>query len=84
MTTQGTTGPTGGWVQIGNVISQWGSGVVTTAGVTFNFMKAYTDNPPTVVISGMTGAPYEVTISKTGFSAKSSVGGTGTWHAIGT
>jgi hypothetical protein len=70
---------------MGNVISQWGSAVILTAGATMTFMKPYRDAPPTVVISGMTGAPYEVSISKTGFSAKTSSGlGTGTWHAIGT
>jgi hypothetical protein len=69
---------------MGNVISQWGAGVVTTAGTTFTFVRPYTDAVPTVVVSGMTGAPYEVAVSKTGFSAKSSVGGTGYWHAIGT
>jgi hypothetical protein len=31
----------------------------------------------------MTGAAYEVSVSKTGFNVKSSVTGTGTSHAIG-
>jgi hypothetical protein len=38
--------------------------------VTLAFAKPYTDNPPTVVISGMTGAPYEVSVSKSGFNPK--------------
>jgi hypothetical protein len=71
---------------MGNVISQWGAGVITPApvGTTFTFSRAYIDGAPTVVVSGMTGAPYEVSVSKTGFNVKSSVSGTGTWHAIGT
>jgi hypothetical protein len=60
-------GPSG-YLQHGNFIDCWGTITATTTGVTGNFAKPYTDNPPIFTLGGVTGvtggAPYVAGITE--------------------
>jgi hypothetical protein len=81
----GATGATGGWRQIGNIIENWGS-VVMTASTSITFLRPYVDNSPTITASGTdpTKAPQISALSKTGASFVNPANGTTTyWRTIG-
>lgn len=67
-----------GYIQMGNIIINWGCNTATTGNATFGFAKPYTDNPPSMVFGATgPGGPASSTgcqviaqtISKTGFQA---------------
>ncbi len=81
---QGATGPTGGYLQSGNIITQWGSFASSTSGVTVNFPKAYIDGPPSVTASAASGGVLQVSATKTSVTISCNSGTPiVSWKAIG-
>jgi hypothetical protein len=84
-TVTAATGPTGGYMQVGNIITQWGSLVASTgAGTTANFPKPYTDGPPSVTASAAAGGTLQVSATKTSITISCNSGTpVVSWKAIG-
>lgn len=81
---QAATGPTGGYLQSGNIITQWGSLVASTTGVTANFPRPYIDGPPFVAASAPSGGVLQVSATKTTITISCNSGTpTVSWKAIG-
>ncbi len=78
------TGPTGGFLQSGNIITQWGSFASSTSGVTVNFPKPYIDGPPSVTASAASGGVLQVSATKTSVTISCNSGTPiVSWKAIG-
>jgi hypothetical protein len=64
--TASATGATGGYIQFGNVIENWGQFHASTgAGVTVPFTKPYIDNAPSITASAPSGGVLQVSATKT-------------------
>lgn len=85
LASQAATGPTGGYVQSGNIITQWGNLIATTgAGTTVNFPKPYVDGPPSVTASAASGGVLQVSATKTAITISCNAGTpVVSWKAIG-
>lgn len=85
LTTQAATGPTGGYYQSGNIITQWGNLVATTgAGTTVTFPKPYIDAAPFVTASAPSGGVLQVSATKTTVTISCNSGTpVASWKAIG-
>jgi len=63
---QAATGPTGGYYQVGNILTQWGNLVATVgAGTTVNFPRPFIDAVPFVTASAPSGGVLQVSATKT-------------------
>jgi hypothetical protein len=77
------TGPTGGYVELGNILQQWSSTSVAPSGTTVTFPKPYTA-APAVFVSGQAGGPFYATPTTTSVTIMSTAGTqTVSWQAIG-
>jgi hypothetical protein len=81
---QAATGPTGGYLQSGNIMTQWGNFTSSTSGVTVNFPKPFIDGPPSVTASAASGGVLQVSATKTSITISCNSGTpVVSWKAIG-
>jgi hypothetical protein len=69
----GATGPTAGYVELGNILQQWGTAAVMPSGTTVTFPKPYSITPA-VVVTGQAGGPFYATPTATSVTITSTTG----------
>jgi hypothetical protein len=82
---QAVTGPTAGYFQVGNILTQWGNLTASVgAGTTVNFPKPFIDGVPFVTASAPSGGVLQVSATKTSITISCNSGTPiASWKATG-